>query len=180
MPITEQKIMNFYQVAQARDFTRNFQFRVNQILDRGAPVVTPEDLLYVTAAQLPAREVNNITVPYMGLTFNVPGAATYPGSGGYTLTFRSDSEQIIRRVFENWQRSIFDDQTSAGTYKIFSTSRVVLDLLNQNFATSRQYVLHGVWPQSVGAMSYALDGDGSVLTFDVTIAYQFWTRGITQ
>ena len=130
MPITTQKIMNFYQVAQARDFTRNFQFRVHSIIDRGAPVVTTEDLLYVTTAALPARTVTSVPVPYMGLQFNVPGAATYPGSESYAITFRSDSEQIIRRVMENWNRAVFDDQTSTGSYRMFSTSRLTIDLLD--------------------------------------------------
>lgn len=176
----EQRIMNFYQVAQARDFTRSFQFRVHTILDRGAPVVTPDDLVYVTTAALPARAVTNVPVPYMGLSFNLPGAATYPGSEGYAITFRSDQQQVIRRVFENWQRSVFDDQTSTGSYRLFSTSRIVLDLLDQNFNVMRQYVLHGCWPQQVGELTYDTTNTGDVLTFQATLAYQFWTRGITQ
>lgn len=178
MPVLSQKIMDFYQVAQARDFTRNFQFRVTEILDRGTPIVTQDDLVYVTTATLPARTIANISVPYMGLTFNVPGAASYPGSDGYTITFRSDSEQVIRRVFENWSRITFDDLTSTGVYRLFATSRVVLDLLDQGFNTQRQYVLHGVYPASVGEISYDTTGNGDVLTFTATLAYQFWTRGI--
>ena len=101
--------MDFYQVAQQRDFTRQFQFRVTEIRDRGAPIVTQDDLLYVVSGTLPGRAINNVQVPYMGLQFNVPGAVQYPNSAGYNLTFRSDQEQVIRRIFENWQRSTFDD-----------------------------------------------------------------------
>ena len=179
MPVT-QTIKDFYQVAQARDFTRNFQFRVTSILDRGAEVLTPDDLVYVTTAELPARAIANVTVPYMGLSFNVPGAASYPGSDGYAIVFRSDMEQVIRRVFENWQRSVFNDRTSTGAYRLFSTSRITLDLLDQNFNTMRQYVLHGVWPVNVGNIAYDVTGTGDVVTFTATMAYQYWTRGIVE
>tara|TARA_R110000751_G_scaffold76468_2_gene154271 strand:+ start:228 stop:767 length:540 start_codon:yes stop_codon:yes gene_type:complete len=179
MPVT-QTIKDFYQVAQTRDFTRNFQFRVTDVLDRGQSILTPDDLVYVTAAELPARAIANKTLPYMGLSFNIPGAASYPGSDGYQITFRSDMEQGIRRIFENWQRSIFDDRTSTGSYRIFSSSRIVLDLLDQNFNTMRQYILHGVWPQNVGNIAYDLTGDGDIVTFQTTIAFQYWTRGIIE
>jgi len=179
MPQT-QKIKDFYTVAQARDFTRQFQFRVSKMTDRGTDVLTPDDLVYVTTAELPARAITNIGVPYMGLQFNVPGAATYPGSDGYQITFRSDMEQVIRRVFENWQRGVFDDRTSTGNYRINATSRIVLDLLDNSFNTQRQYVLHGVWPQQVGNIAYDLTGTGDVLNFQATMAYQYWTRGIIE
>ena len=178
MASERQTIQDFYQVAQARDFTRNFQFRIASITDRGAELFTPEDLVYAQTGILPAREVNNVTVAYMGMTFNVPGAASYPGSAGYAITFRSDSEQVIRRIWENWQRLTFDDQTSTGTYRIFGTSKLTMNLLNQNMDVMRQYVLHGVWPQAVGEISYDMAGTGDVLTFQGTLAYQYWTRGI--
>ena len=178
MPVT-QTIKDFYQVAQTRDFTRNFQFRVTSVQDRGVDLLSQDDLLYLTAAELPAREVANKTVPYMGLSFKVPGAASYPGSAGYSITFRSDMEQIVRRIMEDWQRAIFDDRTSTGAYRIFSGSKLTMDLLDQNFNTMRQYVLHGIWPQSVGALSYDLTGDGEVVNLPVTLCYQYWTRGVT-
>lgn len=180
MAVQNQKILDFYQVAQERDFTRQFQFRVTEISDRGSPLVTRDDLVYVTTANLPARTVNNIAVPFMGLQFNVPGAASYPGSDAYNITFRSDSEQIVRRIFENWSRSTFDDASSTGTYRIYSTSRIVLDLLDSSFNTTRQYVLHGCWPQNVGEMTFDTSNNGEIVTFQATICYQFWTRGIVR
>ena len=97
----QQGIQDFYRVAQDRDFTRDFQFRVLDVSDRGSPVLTQDDLVYATAANLPGREIANIPTPYMGLQFNLPGTASYPDSGGYSLTFRSDSENQIRTIFQN-------------------------------------------------------------------------------
>ena len=66
MPVQNQRIMDLYQVAQQRDFTRQFQFRVSEIRVNGAPLLTQDDLVYVTTATLPARAINNVQVPYMG------------------------------------------------------------------------------------------------------------------
>ena len=178
MPVQNQRLMDFYQVAQQRDFTRQFQFRVTEIRNQGAPIVTQDDLVYVTTATLPARAINNVTVPYMGLSFNVPGAANYPNSAGYAITFRSDQEQNIRRIFENWQRETFDDMTSTGNFRMFATSRITLDLLDSGFNTIRQYLLHGAYCQQVGEMSFNTTDAGTIVELPVTLAYQFWTRGI--
>ena len=178
MASERQTIQDFYQVAQERDFSRNFQFRIGSITNQGAEQFTPEDLVYAQTASLPAREITNVTVAYMGLTFNLPGAATYGGSAAYPIAFRCDSEQIIRRMWENWQRLTFDDQTSTGDYRIHGTSKLTMNLLNQNMDVMRQYVLHGIWPVTISEIAYDTAGAGDVLTFTGTVAYQYWTRGI--
>ncbi len=171
-----QSIQKFYQTAQARDFTRDFQFRVNTITDRGAAVVTDEDLVYCTSASLPGRTISDVALPYMGIDFHLPGAAKYTGSGGWSLSFRADGDNILRSLFERWTQLIFDDATSAGTYRIYDNSTVVLDQLDQDFNIVRQYKLHGVWPLSVGDLGYTLTGNGDLVTLDISLAYQFWRR----
>ena len=70
-----QSIQKFYQVAQERDFTRDFQFRVNTITDRGAAVMTDDELVYCTSASLPGRTITSTVQPYMGIDFQLPGSA---------------------------------------------------------------------------------------------------------
>ena len=173
-----QGIQDFYRVAQERDFTRDFQFRVMNITDRGVSVVTQDDLVYAQTASLPARGVANQTVPYMGLSFNVPGAATYSGSEGYAIQFRSDGEHIIRTLFEEWQRDVFDDETSTGNYRLFGNSSITLALLNQDMDVTRTYELVGCWPVTVGDIGFDTAGTGAVLNFTATLAYQYWRRKI--
>jgi hypothetical protein len=116
----------------------------------------------------------------MGMQFNIPGAAQYTNSAGYNVTFRSDGPQNIRRIMETWQRQTFDDQTSTGAYRMFASSRLTLDLLDSGFNTMRQYVLHGIWCQSIGEMTFNATDAGTIVELPVTLAYQFWTRDITQ
>jgi len=103
MPDVRQTIADFYRVAVERDFARDFQFRVLSIDSGGSSSVTfdEDDLVYCTTANLPARQVTNVAVPYMGLNFNIPGNATYPGSDNYSLQFYCDQNSQIRQKFED-------------------------------------------------------------------------------
>ena len=110
----------------------------------------------------------------MGLSFNVPGTASYPGSAGWNVTFRMQADLAIRRKLELWTRFIFDDLTSTGEYGI-PQGIIKLSLMNSIGAPIRDYTLWGAYCVSLG--DYALDttDSGSVVTQAATIAYQYWT-----
>lgn len=172
----DQDIQSFFQVAQDRDFARDFQFRVFDIANRGASIVNPDDLVYAQTAILPTRTIANQPVPFMGLSFNVPGAAQYDGSPSYAIQFRADGEHVIRTLFEDWSREIFDDKTSTGAYRMFADSTITLHLLNQQHKKQKVYKLIGVYPVTVGELTYDRAGTGAPITFTATIAYQYWER----
>ena len=76
MASTNQNITNFYKVATQKKFSRDFQLRVSSfIVNNGTDLFGEDDLVYIKSASLPARRIENIQAPYMGLNFNVPGAA---------------------------------------------------------------------------------------------------------
>jgi hypothetical protein len=170
-----QTITDFYRVAQQRGFSRDYMLRVLEI---GDTRFNEDDFLYVTTKTLPNRNITNQTAPYMGLVFNVPGTATYPGSEGYTVTFRNDVQGIIRNKFEAWQREdIFDDQTSTGDLNVPGPERyITLQLVDDQLVTQNIYKLWGVYCQGLGAPSYDNTGAGAITTFDATLAYQYWTH----
>jgi len=172
----KQNIQDFYRVAQERDFLRSFQFRILDVSNQGVPVLTQDDLVYATTASLPARSINTFSQAFMGLNFNVPGTASYPGSDGYALNFRSDSEATLRRLFEDWTNSIFDDETSSGDYKIHANSTVTLALLDQDMNATQLYTLYGVFPTNVGPLDFDVQDGASIVNFTATVAYQYWRR----
>ena len=173
----EQTIQKFYRTAQARDFARNFSFRVNTIHDRGTEIVTQEDLVYVTTASLPGRTITSIPQPYMGLDFQLPGAAKYNDQSGWNMTFRADGSNIIRSLFERWTFLTFDDQTSTGTYRLYEDSIINLVQLDQDLnELPERYQLVGVFPTSVGNLNYEITGNGDPITLDVSFAYQYWRK----
>jgi hypothetical protein len=169
-----QGIENFYDAAISNDFARQNLFRVVSL---GGVRFTTQELLYVTSTSLPGRAITNVEVPFMGLKFNVPGTANYPNSGGWQITFRVPSNLSIRRKFEDWTRSVFDDSNSTGAYNIPSkdaSNQVVLSLLDKNGNPLRTYTLFGVYPQAIADLTVNVTSAGEILEQQVTLAYQFW------
>ena len=185
MADTNQTIQDFYRVATTREFARDFNFRVLSIntggaTNAGGQVIsfTEDDLVYVKTASLPAREITNVPVPYMGLNFNLPGNAVYPDATGYTLTFFADANSQLRQKFEDWSRYTFNDQNSTGDYLTPKpTATISLVQLNNQLESVAQYTLVGVSPRSVGALAYNIStGTGQAIEFTVTLAYHYFTR----
>ena len=185
MADTNQSISSFYRVATTREFTRDFNFRVLGINTGGATnaagqviTFTEDDLVYVKTATLPAREITNVPVPYMGLNFNLPGNAVYPDATGYSLTFFADAKSQLRQKFEDWSRYTFNDANSTGDY-LTPKPTAVIDLLqlDNQLNSVAQYKLVGVSPRSVGPLAYNISaGTGQTVDFTVTIAYHYFTR----
>lgn len=167
-----QNISDFYRSVQQKDFARQFQFRLVQLANTN---FGEDTLVYVETATLPGRSITNVQVPFMGLQFNVPGTATYPGSDGYAVTFRCDQDYNIRAALENATFNTFDDGTSTGDFNIARNSSVItMDLLNKSGGTVRQYTLYGAYVVSVGDLSYNLGDSGTIQTVPTTLAYQYW------
>jgi hypothetical protein len=172
-------IANFYNVAARRDFARQFQFRLLDFGPIGFGAI--DDLTYVETASLPGRSINNVTVPYMGLTFNTPGTVTYPGAAGWNVTFRCDSNYRIREALEAATFGYFDEATSSGSYGMPDTGvTLTMALLGKEIGengfarTVRVYTLYGVWIQALADAAYDVKDTGTVQTIQCTLAYQFW------
>lgn len=167
-----QNISDFYRSVQQKDFARQFQFRLVQLANTN---FGEDTLIYVETATLPGRAITNVQVPFMGLQFNVPGTATYPGSESYAVTFRCDQDYNIRAALENATFNTFDDGTSTGDFNIARNSSVItMNLLNKSGSTVRQYTLYGAYVVSVGDLSYNLGDSGTIQTVPTTLAYQYW------
>ena len=177
MPVN-QNITNFYRAAAARDFTRDFLFRVTDLNINGVAALTEADLIYVKAASLPGRNIGNVPVPYMGLTLNVPGSVTYPGSDSYSLTFYLDASSYLRDWFEAASRAVFDDKTSGGMYGTpGDDSYILLTQLDKELNPITNYKLVGVSIRNIGNIDYKIsDGTGATLEISTTFAYHFYEQ----
>jgi hypothetical protein len=112
----------------------------------------------------------------MGLTFNIPGLASYPGSEGYEINFYCSANSDLRKKFLSWSNDTFNDANSTGNY-LTPTQNSTIDLvqLDVNFEKVNQYQLVGVSIRDVGALSYNIsEGAGNVLNFPVKLAYHYW------
>jgi len=174
-------ITSFYDKVQRLDFARLFQFRLIQFFDDRFS----DDLIYVEAATLPGRAINNVQVPFMGLQFNVPGTANYPGSASYPVTFRCDASYNLRDRLESKLFDTFNDDDSTGNYSIGFGERtsamadenqntIHLQLVNSKMEGIRNYKLIGAYLQSLQDFAYDIKDGGSIVTIGATIAYQYW------
>jgi hypothetical protein len=111
----------------------------------------------------------------MGLQFNVPGTATYPGSDAWAVTFRCDQFYNIRTTLENQTFNTFDDGTSTGNFNIANNASIIsIQLLDKTSKAVREYVLYGAYVVSVGESTYNLGDSGTIQTVPATLAYQYW------
>jgi hypothetical protein len=172
-----QSITDFYQNARQRDFARKNLFRILSIEGGragGGIVFDQSDLVYVTTTSLPKRSINVVNVAYMGMKFNVPGTAQYPGSEAWTVKFRMPQDLTIRRKLEAWTRFTFDDATSKGAYSMGDLGTVTLALMDKKGTPSLVYRLVGAFCVNLG--EYALDATdaGTIVEQDAVLAYQYW------
>jgi len=177
MPVN-QNIQNFYRTAADRDFSRDFLFRVTQLQLQGVPALEEGELVYVKGAALPGRNITNVAVPYMGLTLNVPGTVTYPGSDSYSLKFYLDAESTLRNFFENASRSLFDDQTSTGEYGTPDDEFYIqLAQLDKELNPVSEYKLVGTSLRTIDGIDYNIsDGTGATVEVNATMSYHFYTK----
>jgi hypothetical protein len=176
MAFSNQAINNFWDRASSIDFARQNLFRVISITggQGGSAGITESDLVYLTSTTLPGRAINNVPVPFMGLSFNVPGTANYPNSAGWTINFRMDSNQSIRTKLENWSRSIFDDAKSTGVYSVGNQSTITIALMDKAGSPIRTYKLIGSYLVNVGEQTLDVTTAGELITQAATIAYSYW------
>lgn len=169
-------IRNFYAQATQTDFSRDFQLRV---LEMGG-ILNDSDNVYITTANLPGYSISNIQTPFMGLDFNIPGSAKFPGSDSWAVTYRCDQQLNIRQKFVNWQSSIFNAfpnsaGQSTGNYApkgMESVAKLVVHDRDGN--PVRAFQLIGVYPVTIGEVSYDQTGNGAIATMTATMAYQWW------
>ena len=169
-----QGIENFYDAAIRQDFIRDFNFRV---ISLGGARFTNDELLYLTAVQLPGRSIVQVPAPFMGLEFRVPGAASYNQSDSWSVTFRCPANASVRRKLEEWTKYIFDDATSTGAYNIPDKSEgntIILVMLDKQGNPIRTYKLYGAFCTNAGDMTFDQTGNGHIVTVPVTVAYQYW------
>jgi len=161
-------IQDFYAAVQEKEFARNFQFKV-----RTLGPFTEKDLLYVESTTLPGKTIQSQTVPFFGLDFNVPGTVKYDNSSAWTVNFRVDEGANIRQKMENYVKEIWDDETSTGKYGV-PVEQATFDLLGKDLQPLRRYTFVGLYPVTVGELSYNVTDAGTILTMPAIFAYQYY------
>ena len=176
MAQSQQTIGNFYDRAIAREFSRDFLFRVLNIKFAGGAIFNEDELVYARSATLPTRSVTNVQSKFMGLNFNIPGTATYPNSESYSIKFYCDANSFLRNKLLAESRRLFDDATSTGDYGIATrASTITLVQLDKGLNPISTFKLIGAGIRDVGTINYTMsEGTGQPVDFDARFSYHFF------
>jgi len=183
-------IQNFYGSAVQNDFARLFQFRVLALQMNSNRInfgYQNGPNVYIETANLPGRTINNIPVPFMGMSFNVPGTTSFPGSNNYPVVFRCDQSYAIRSDLEKLLVHTFHIGNTAGQYNTPGQDNILtMQLFGKNVGDQtgpqavRTYTLHGVYLVSLADTQHDVKDTGTISTITATLAYQYWTAGAGQ
>jgi hypothetical protein len=182
---TSNTITNFFANAVQRDFARDILFRVSLIEFSNGGLFNENDLVYAKAASLPARKIGNVEAKYAGLTFNLPGTVSFPGSDSYEIDFYCSQNSDLRTRFLNESERTFDhisgvagsgvtDGVSNGTIAN-GRSQIILVQYDKSLNAVGTYGLIGCSIRDVGAMDFQIaEGTGAIMSFKVQIAYHYF------
>jgi len=133
--------------------------------------------LLCTNATMPSRTLN--TSPY-----RIAGAAyKYPTQVQYSdvqLTFIGDKFLRLRRFFEMWQGSIYNNQTGLfNFYKEYIGDIDIFQLGQFDDTNDRDSATYGVrlreaFPTAIGEVNYDSGSQNGFVAINVTFAYRDW------
>jgi len=148
----------------------------------------------VKSANLPASNINVISVPFRGRNLKIAGDRTFDP---WTITVINDTDFSIRTAFERWMNLINKHEDNAGKTNPNDYQQDVfvrqLGRAQTNGASPtsdtdlpvlKQYKFYGVFPTAVSAIDISYDLADTIEEFTVDLQVQWWdaldSNGSTQ
>lgn len=128
-----------------------------------------DDSLMVTAAALPASNVNPTIVQYRGREVKYAGERTFDP---WTITVINDSSMKLRKSFEKWSDLMNNRVNNGG---VLTPSSYMADLtveqLDRNETSIRKYVIYNAFPITVSEIGLSYSSNDVISEFNVTFQY---------
>lgn len=170
------------------------RFRVNGQVGAGEAT----NIFHIKSASLPASSMTTLQIPYKGRFFKLPGNRIYDT---WTITVLDDTPpegaagaigSNLWQSFHNWSEqfnSHVGNEVADGTEYTFGAAVKVnpgsgtdevgminwtveqLDLVGQ---VTKKITLFNCWPVKVGAIVLNMDNYEELITFPVTLTYQYF------
>ena len=130
----------------------------------------------VKAANLPASNISDITVPFRGRILHVAGDRTFDS---WTVTIINDTDFSIRSAFEKWMNAInrVSDNTGSTDPASYQADAYVYQL-DRNGDTLRSYHFYDLFPTNISPINLSYDTEG-IQEFTVEMQVHWWeaTKG---
>ena len=169
MPIEKNDKFNLYNFRQTiGDPARPYLFKVH-IPEIGTDTVVTA---LARSTTLPPYALGTVGVPFQGININL---ATPPTFGDWSVDFLCDETHELRRLFFKWQTIAHDVGTMLlGHSQSYKSDNVGVAQLARNGEMVAKYGFVGLFPKSVGEIQVGHDQGGSVETFSVLFAYDYF------
>ena len=144
---------------------------------QGDKVMSPDASLMCTNATMPSRTFNTSPYRIAGAPYKYPTQVQY---SDVSLTFIGDKFLRLRRFFELWQSSIYNNQTGLfnfykeyiGDIDIFQLGQ--FDDVNDRDAATYGVRLREAFPAQIGEVQYDSGNANGFVAINVTFAYRDW------
>ena len=125
----------------------------------------------VKAANLPASNISDITVPFRGRILHVAGDRTFDS---WTVTIINDTDFSIRSAFEKWMNAInrVSDNTGSTDPASYQADAYVHQL-DRNGDTLRSYHFYDLFPTNISPINLSYDTEG-IQEFTVEMQVHWW------
>lgn len=126
------------------------------------------------AAQLPAASMSSIEIPYFGRKIKVAGERSFDN---WTLSIMNDEDFRVRALFEKWSNALNSLETNLrGGGLGVENYKADLDVIQyaKDGEVIRSYTIIGAFPTDVSSIDVNWSSTGTVQTFSVTLAYDYW------
>lgn len=125
------------------------------------------------AAELPASNITNIPVQYMGRNVNFAGEKTF---NPWTIQVITDVDFTIRKAMEEWSNGIQSYDTTYGiTAPLMYQTELTVQQLDRSGFMIRTYTFHDAYPTFVGDIPLSFDSPNIIEEFQVTFDYNYFT-----
>lgn len=162
-------------------------FRPNRFIVNGSIGATETTTkFHILSATIPGSKINTMSIPYRGRVFKMPGNREY---GAWEITVLDDieAEQGTRLWddFHTWSENFNDHVTNKslfatgfGALTAETTSgrgmnNWTIQQLDIDGNITKTVILSNCWPSKVGQIALSMDKNDELVTFPVTMQYQY-------
>ena len=125
----------------------------------------------VTAANLPAIEMNFFEVPFRGRVIHYPGDR--PAAGDWDTTFYNDTDFMIKTAMERWSNGINDFALNTGSSNPADyQTDLTVEQLDRDDTILKSYILRNCFPTTISEIALSSENADAIETFSVTWKYQ--------
>ena len=125
----------------------------------------------VTAAAIPAIEMNFFEVPFRGRVIHYPGDR--PAPADWTTTFYNDTDFMIKSAMERWSNGINDFAENTGTSNPADyQADLIVEQLDRDDTVLKSYIFRNAFPLNISAIDLSSAEVTEIETFEIEWRYQ--------